>query len=54
MLSRCADVVDLGVLISGGDNGSLRFWDYESGHCFQQVHRQSYRYRNSLLTRDRT
>jgi hypothetical protein len=31
-------VADAGVLISGGDNGSLRFWDYESGYCFQQVH----------------
>ena len=21
------------VMISGGDNGSMRFWDYETGHC---------------------
>jgi pleiotropic regulator 1 len=24
------------VLVSGGDNGSLYFWDYKSGHCFQK------------------
>jgi pleiotropic regulator 1 len=24
------------VLVSGADNGSLRWWDYKSGHCFQQ------------------
>lgn len=27
---------DDGVLVSGGDNGSLQFWDYESGYCFQK------------------
>ena len=27
---------DDGVMFSGGDNGSMRFWDYESGHCFQK------------------
>jgi len=26
-----------GVLVSGGDNGSLHFWDYETGHGFQQT-----------------
>ena len=25
-----------GVLFTGGDNGSMRFWDYGTGHCFQQ------------------
>ena len=25
-----------GVVVSGGDNGSVWFWDYESGHCFQE------------------
>uniref|UniRef100_A0A0K0DXD0 Pleiotropic regulator 1 n=1 Tax=Strongyloides stercoralis TaxID=6248 RepID=A0A0K0DXD0_STRER len=25
-----------GVLVSGGDNGSLHFWDWNSGFCFQQ------------------
>jgi pleiotropic regulator 1 len=25
-----------GVLVSGGDNGSIWFWDYISGNCFQQ------------------
>ena len=24
------------VVVSGGDDGSLWFWDYNSGHCFQQ------------------
>lgn len=26
-----------GVLFSGGDNGSMAFWDYNTGHCFQQT-----------------
>jgi pleiotropic regulator 1 len=26
-----------GVLVSGGDNGSLHFWDYETGYNFQQM-----------------
>jgi pleiotropic regulator 1 len=26
-----------GVLVSGGDNGSLHFWDYETGYGFQQM-----------------
>lgn len=26
-----------GVLVSGGDNGTLNFWDYNSGHNFQQI-----------------
>ncbi|XP_065320210.1 pleiotropic regulator 1-like [Gordionus sp. m RMFG-2023] len=25
------------VLVSGGDNGSLLFWDWKSGHCFQRM-----------------
>ncbi|GFR44655.1 hypothetical protein Agub_g5945 [Astrephomene gubernaculifera] len=25
-----------GVIATGGDNGSLWFWDWRSGHCFQQ------------------
>merc|ERR550537_2124935 len=24
------------ILVSGGDNGSIWFWDYASGNCFQQ------------------
>ena len=24
------------VVVSGGDDGSLWFWDYNSGHCFQK------------------
>ena len=27
-----------GVLVSGGDDGSLRFWDWKTGHCFQSTH----------------
>lgn len=26
-----------GVLASCGDNGSLNFWDYDTGHCFQST-----------------
>lgn len=26
-----------GVLVSGGDNGSVYFWDWKSGNCFQQA-----------------
>ncbi|KAJ2237889.1 pre-mRNA-splicing factor prp46 [Coemansia sp. RSA 1722] len=25
-----------GVVFSGGDDGSMRFWDWSSGHCFQK------------------
>jgi pleiotropic regulator 1 len=25
------------VLFSGGDDGSMRFWDWKSAHCFQQT-----------------
>ena len=25
------------VLFSGGDNGSIAFWDYKTGHCFQKT-----------------
>ncbi|KAJ2786854.1 pre-mRNA-splicing factor prp46 [Coemansia interrupta] len=25
-----------GVMFSGGDDGSMRFWDWSSGHCFQK------------------
>lgn len=28
---------DDGVLVSCGDNGSINFWDYETGHCFQKA-----------------
>lgn len=23
-------------MVTGGDNGSVWFWDWNSGHCFQQ------------------
>lgn len=26
-----------GVLVSGGDNGSMKFWDYKTGYCFQSA-----------------
>ncbi|PIA12902.1 WD40 repeat-like protein [Coemansia reversa NRRL 1564] len=26
-----------GVMVSGGDDGSMRFWDWKSGHCFQDT-----------------
>ena len=29
-------VNDDGVMVSSADNGSLNFWDYDTGHCFQQ------------------
>lgn len=29
---------DDGVLVSGGDNGSMHFWDWDSGFCFQVCH----------------
>jgi pleiotropic regulator 1 len=25
-----------GVAVSGGDNGSMHLWDYDTGHCFQK------------------
>ncbi len=25
------------VLVSGGDNGTLHFWDWKSAHCFQKI-----------------
>ena len=30
-------VNDDGVLVSGGDNDSIHFWDYQTGHDFGQV-----------------
>jgi pleiotropic regulator 1 len=30
-------VNDDGVLVSGGDDGSMHFWDYETGYCFQKT-----------------
>ncbi|KAI9224433.1 WD40-repeat-containing domain protein [Blastocladiella britannica] len=33
-------VNDEGVMFSGGDNGSMRFWDWRTGHCFQKGHAQ--------------
>jgi pleiotropic regulator 1 len=30
-------VNDDNVVVSGGDNGSIHFWDYETGYCFQKT-----------------
>jgi pleiotropic regulator 1 len=30
-------VNDDGVMMSGGDDGSMRFWDYQTGYCFQDT-----------------
>jgi len=27
-----------GVMVSGGDNGTMNFWDFNSGFCFQREH----------------
>jgi pleiotropic regulator 1 len=27
-----------GVLVSGGDNGTMHFWDWDTGFCFQRAH----------------
>lgn len=29
-------VNDRGVLVSGADNGTINFWDWQSGYCFQK------------------
>ena len=42
MLSQQKSIVnamamnDDDVIFTGGDNGSMCFWDYKSGHCFQK------------------
>ncbi len=28
---------DDGVLVSCGDNGTMNFWDFETGYCFQKT-----------------
>ena len=28
---------DDGVVMSGADNGTMNFWDYTTGHCFQKT-----------------
>ena len=39
-ITNCAAVNEDGVMATGGDNGSLWFWDWKSGHCFQQAETQ--------------
>lgn len=34
-LVNCLAVNADGVLVSGGDDGSMRFWDWKGAHCFQ-------------------
>jgi pleiotropic regulator 1 len=34
---NCLAANEDGVLVSGADNGTLHFWDYESGYCFQKT-----------------
>ncbi len=34
---NCLAINDDGVLVSGGDNGTLHFWDYATGYCFQKT-----------------
>lgn len=34
---NCLAANEDGVMVSGGDNGSLQFWDYESGYSFQST-----------------
>ena len=34
---NCLAVNEDGVMVSGGDNGSLAFWDYDTGYCFQKT-----------------
>lgn len=36
IVNTCA-VNEDGVLATGGDDGSLRFWDWRSGNCFQEA-----------------
>lgn len=31
------DVNEDGVLVTGGDNGTIHFWDYSSGYNFQKI-----------------
>ena len=34
---NCMAANDEGILVSAGDNGSINFWDYETGYCFQRT-----------------
>jgi len=38
-----------GVLVTGGDNGSLWFWDWKSGHNFQKQQAQVQVFCSSLV-----
>lgn len=37
---NCMDINEDDVMFSGGDDGTLDFWDYRSGHCFQTMKTQ--------------
>ena len=34
---NCLAVNDDGVMVSGGDDGTMEFWDYKTGHNFQST-----------------
>lgn len=34
---NCMAINDDGVLVTGADNGSMHFWDQETGYCFQKT-----------------
>lgn len=34
---NCLAVNEEGVTVSCGDNGTMCFWDYDTGYCFQQT-----------------
>jgi pleiotropic regulator 1 len=36
-IQNCGAINDDGVAVCGGDNGTLSFWDYETGYCFQRT-----------------
>jgi pleiotropic regulator 1 len=34
---NCCAVNEDGILVTGGDDGTMCFWDYETGYCFQKT-----------------
>ena len=34
---NCLAINNDDVMVSGADNGTLAFYDYKSGHCFQKL-----------------
>lgn len=33
---NCMAINEDGVAVSCGDNGTMNFWDYKTGYCFQE------------------